>query len=1034
MTYHEDDEFEIFTAYQEAIQEFKASDDGSRATGKCPFHDDKHASFSVELKRGFWKCHAGCGQGNLVTFRKRAGVDKGNGIVATYDYHDEGGNLLYQVVRLQPKSFRARRKNADGDWTWTMGSTRKVLYKLPNVLVEPDPVVVVEGEKDADNLRKAGANSTTCPFGAGKWDKAYAQLIAGRTVVVIADNDEPGRLHMLQVARSCFDAGCKVKVIAKIDGVADKGDVSDWITTHQGAPITDLISMAADFDKAMILQTVTAQPATQRIVKSIEELAAEYSEYIDNLSKRKVTFGLAEIDKLSRGLVPGEVAILVARAKVGKCVAANCRIMEAMSGEVMTMEDFYKRGQANEDMYVWSLKEDKKLNRNKVVDFIDNGTQPVYTIVTRSGRNVTVTWTHPFLTMDGWRRLSDLQIGDHIAAPRIVETWGTKEMPRHEITMLAYIIGDGCTLNSSVQFTKIPGVITEDFTWAAEQFGVKVKERYHIGLASDFAAVLSKGKANPVIEFLRLHDVWGRGSHTKEIPGAIHQLTRDGIALFLNRLFATDGSICNIKSRNFATITYASVSHELIQGIQHLLLRFGILSKIRSKYTTCNSRRFLSYELHITDVVSICKFIDDIGIYGSEELLTAIKAKARNIRAKPIADLIPKSIWKRIVEIKGNKSWAQVSRDAGRKDWWNWEPGEKALTRMTVAKLSDGLHSEELREWATSDIFWDSIVSITPAGESKVYDLTIADNHNFVVSDVIVHNSMYVQNLTRWLAQKKQPTLFLSLEQPGIQVLERHVQLETEMSGEHIEELWRNLAERNKMIARLGSLSPYCWTVDKGSVALDEIPKMVEEATARAGQPMSLVIVDYLGYMNMDNMGTREYDQLSNTSRAFKAMAKEISLPLLVVAQAHRGLEGDDGDKPITVTSARGSGVIEESTDILLGMYRPKLHEEDESDDMTVAVQVVVCRKGRPGEAWYKVNRKSLRLSPTEVPKDGVVQISEEDMVLAKIARSKARAAKSNTKNKKPRMDIDDIDSDNGIAIRIKPTEDEAAEVKGVLG
>jgi hypothetical protein len=79
-------------------------------------------------------------------------------LVATYDYRDEAGNLLYQTVRYAPKDFRQRRPDGAGGWTWNLDGVQRVLYRRPE-LRQADPtdwVFVCEGEKDADRLANAG--------------------------------------------------------------------------------------------------------------------------------------------------------------------------------------------------------------------------------------------------------------------------------------------------------------------------------------------------------------------------------------------------------------------------------------------------------------------------------------------------------------------------------------------------------------------------------------------------------------------------------------------------------------------------------------------------------------------------------------------------------------------------------------------------------------------------------------------------------------------------------------------------------------
>jgi DNA polymerase-3 subunit alpha len=68
-------------------------------------------------------------------------------------------------------------------------------------------------------------------------------------------------------------------------------------------------------------------------------------------------------------------------------------------------------------------------------------------------------------------------------------------------------------------------------------------------------------------------------------------------------------------------------------------------------------------------------------------------------------------------------------------------PKKKGFRRATIARLAEFFHSRPLEELASSDVFWDRIVSIEPHGEEETYDLTVEGDHNFVADGLIVHNS-----------------------------------------------------------------------------------------------------------------------------------------------------------------------------------------------------------------------------------------------------------------------------------------------------
>ncbi len=145
-----------------------------------------------------------CGQQHGRAREQRSGAAEPE---AVYPYRDESGQALFEVVRFPGKQFRQRRMNGHGAYAWGIGDTRRVLYRLPELLEASSdrPVFVVEGEKDVDCLLRRGLVATCNPHGAGKWSRVAEQassVLKGRDVVVISDRDEAGRRHAQDVAAS----------------------------------------------------------------------------------------------------------------------------------------------------------------------------------------------------------------------------------------------------------------------------------------------------------------------------------------------------------------------------------------------------------------------------------------------------------------------------------------------------------------------------------------------------------------------------------------------------------------------------------------------------------------------------------------------------------------------------------------------------------------------------------------------------------------------------------------------------------------
>ncbi len=91
-------------------------------------------------------------RGHITTASPKPGAKRQ---VATYDYLTASGELLFQVVRFEPKDFRQRRPDGNGGWIWKMGGVDRVIYRLPEVTAAVEAgrtILIAEGEKGVHAL------------------------------------------------------------------------------------------------------------------------------------------------------------------------------------------------------------------------------------------------------------------------------------------------------------------------------------------------------------------------------------------------------------------------------------------------------------------------------------------------------------------------------------------------------------------------------------------------------------------------------------------------------------------------------------------------------------------------------------------------------------------------------------------------------------------------------------------------------------------------------------------------------------------
>lgn len=222
--------------------------------GPCPIHKGEDDNFGVDRDTGQWYCHSQCQKGGdifslemdlsdsdfksardevyRIVGRSAAEEFKSPWHKVDYVYHDEAGRASFRVVRRErnvglnrEKKFHLERLEGDR-WVKGLKKVRIVPYHLPQI-IQAEQVFVCEGEKDAGTVTDWGLVGTTGPLGAGNWKCDYAKYFKGKHAVVLVDNDDAGRKHALQVAKSLLPVAASTRIL-ELPGLETKGDITDW--------------------------------------------------------------------------------------------------------------------------------------------------------------------------------------------------------------------------------------------------------------------------------------------------------------------------------------------------------------------------------------------------------------------------------------------------------------------------------------------------------------------------------------------------------------------------------------------------------------------------------------------------------------------------------------------------------------------------------------------------------------------------------------------------------------------------------------
>lgn len=246
---------------------------GAGYTAKCPAHDDNRNSLSIagdnESGKIILHCHAGC---EPVKVCDALGINIKDlfsdtntkpVIIKTYDYIEPDGTLRYQVCRYKPKDFRQRRPDPEHpkQWIYNLKGIQPIIYNLPAIIkasLEKKVVIIVEGEKDAETLINLGFIATCNSGGAGKFPASCVNYFLGCGVVIIPDNDEPGKKHADKVANMLLKVAREIRII---ELPANFKDVTDYINAgYTVSNLTNIIKSTPKWQPKPQEQAPLAKP------------------------------------------------------------------------------------------------------------------------------------------------------------------------------------------------------------------------------------------------------------------------------------------------------------------------------------------------------------------------------------------------------------------------------------------------------------------------------------------------------------------------------------------------------------------------------------------------------------------------------------------------------------------------------------------------------------------------------------------------------------------------------------------------------
>jgi hypothetical protein len=200
-------------------------------------------------------------------------------IIASYNYENEAGETVFQVLRYHPKDFRQRQADGKGGWIDNMNGVKRILYRLPEISRDVKrglPIIVCAGEKDVLAMVERGYSATTNAGGENsKWETGYSEALRGASVVIIADKDKTGREHAPKVAKALQGIAATVRVIEvpDVNGKQTKDPHDFFEAGGDAAKLQEVIDAAPEWKPDSLAATASDKQDALAIIDAAAFIA-----------------------------------------------------------------------------------------------------------------------------------------------------------------------------------------------------------------------------------------------------------------------------------------------------------------------------------------------------------------------------------------------------------------------------------------------------------------------------------------------------------------------------------------------------------------------------------------------------------------------------------------------------------------------------------------------------------------------------------------------------------------------------------------
>lgn len=760
--------------------------------------------------------------------------------------------------------------------------------------------------------------------------------------------------------------------------INENADVGYWVEEIRNRELYDVIRGGMS-DVSMSMSGKNATGALERLevlikdarksnmqrsrVMKLFDLNDEVIKFYEQIKRHE--FGIVTpwntMNSATLGWQPGDMCVFAGRLKVGKSESHLSVLTDFITGEVKTLKEIVEEKRST---YKW--KKGVGVIGCTPDAWLYSGVKKGYEVKLDNGQDIIVSEDHPLLSPDGDEvKMADgsLRVGDYVGVVTGYE-WHKcpKSIDDNILVVNALMTSDGGLTGWHPSYSKKCQVLLKIMEKSLSVNGyvfTSVNKECSRTIGTE-----SKKWAD-VEEFSDYYELDMVKSKEKKVPKFVYRLPKVQLARWIGLFYSSDGDVPNSKG---ADVTLAS--KDLIYGIRHLLLRFGVYSTVKYKKAKCEGKEFDAWRLSIRGRY-LDRFLDEIPLYGSKfEGWT--KEQCQSDKENdwiPVTQRMKERIHEIVTEGKKNDKWMyQVGHKLGvpdkfraRVSTWTTQDGvnhEVSTERICRAdgfsesKLytlsKDGLQLNRFKAfcevygcesefaWMWTGIDWAKMESITDVGDHPMYDLSLDEDHWFIANDMVTHNTWVVLNLAKAAWKQGKSVLLISAEMSQRSLSMRFHSLDMEMSYGRLRKARLSSTEETEFYEAMKTSKekpnpPYIFGEDF-RLSINEVEAAIDELRPH------IVFIDGMYLMSVPGVPDR-FDKAPIIADETKMMAKKYGIPIIGTMQLNRSAAGKK-ESEVDASMLGLSDAFAWNSDYVFGMIRSKeMREAKEMLIKTLAIR-----------------------------------------------------------------------------------------------